>query len=70
MPQWKVLIEYLLSERAEALNSFVYANGNSPEHSFAYGLELGKVRMIDAFISLPGLIKSTKLRQDLAERSL
>jgi len=64
-PQWKILIEYLLSERTSAVDNLVYRDFKE-ETKFAHGLEVGKVRMIDAFIGLPAMVKETKLKEEQA----
>lgn len=61
-PQWKLLIEYLLSERSAAVNTFCYQDLASVQSQFPLGLEIGKLRMLDALISLPGFIKEAKLK--------
>ena len=61
-PQWKILVEYLLSERNEAVNNMVYQDMKIENH-FAYGLEVGKIRMIDAFIDMPKFVQQ-KLKEE------
>jgi hypothetical protein len=51
-------VEYLLSERNEAINNVVYQAASVEKH-FSYGLEMGKIRMIDAFLALPDTVKLT-----------
>jgi hypothetical protein len=63
-PQWKILVEYLLSERNNALNEIIYQKVSAENH-FSYGLEMGKIRMIDAFIDFPNTIKA-KLKEEQA----
>lgn len=60
--QWKILVEYLLSERNAALNEIVYFSmerANNPK----YGVLIGKVQMIDAFLNLPEIVQ-LKLKEE------
>ena len=58
LPQWKILVEYLLSERNAALNEVVYQSAlPSAPTDIKNARTIGKVQMIDAFLNLPEMVK-------------
>ena len=66
LPQWKLLVEYLLSERMNAVNDLVYS-GDDAIINPKQGLVLGKIQMIDAVINLPEMVK-LKLKEEVEEK--